>query len=222
MNQQNKLRTLQSHFPKPEKILMACCGFILLGLGVAAMRAIYLGVDPFGALAIGLSIQTGLTFGMILLLLHIPVFIVMLCKARRLIGAGTIIGMFGIGFVIDFFYLIIQRMPFVVSELHLALRLVLLAIALVVFAFGIALYMVSDIGMVPFDAIGVITEDLSGGRIKFRWVRLTGDVLCAGAAFLLGATLGVATIVTAFCLGPLISFFRDRIRAAVECNSNAL
>jgi len=194
-----------------KRILMACGGFTIIGFGVAIMRVLELGVDPFGAFAVGLSNLSGLSFAIILLLLHSPIFIVMLWKTRRLIGAGTVLGMFGIGLMVDLFYYAVRLLPMEIAGLHLAVRLVILAAMLVIFSFGIALYMVADIGIVPYDAIGVVAEDLTGGRLKFKWVRLTMDGICALAAFLLGATLGIATVLTVFCLGPFISFFRERL-----------
>jgi len=191
---------------------MACIGFILLGFGVGIMRAIDLGVDPFGALAVGLSNLTGLSFGTVLVLMHSPFFVLMLCKMRRTIGVGTVLGMIIIGYIVDFFYFMTSIAPIEFMELGLVVRLFLLLITLFIFSFGIAMYIVADIGIVPYDSFGVIMENMTGGKVKFKWARLSADGLCALAAFLLGATLGIATILTVFCLGPLISFFRRHIK----------
>jgi len=195
-----------------KRILLACLGFLIIGFSVAALRAIGLGVDPLGAMTLGFSNLTGLTFGTVLLALHLPVFLVMLWKSRKLIGAGTVIGMVGIGFATDFFYWAFSFAN--IADFYLPIRMAMLLVTIVVFAFGVALYTVAAIGMVPFDAIGLMAEDFSGGRMKFRWGRLTMDAICALTAFLLGSQLGLATILAAFGLGPLIGFFMNKINGS--------
>lgn len=190
---------------KIKRLLLACCGFAIIGFSVAALRVIALGVDPLGAMTLGFSMLTGISFGIILLLIHLPVFLVMLWRARELIGIGTVVGMIGIGFATDFFYWLFSFPQ--ISEWDLYIRVILLVVTIVIFAFGVALYTVAEIGMVPFDAIGLMVEKFSGGKIKFRWGRLAMDGVCALTAFLLGAPLGVATVLTVAGLGPLIGFF---------------
>jgi len=193
-----------------KRITMACIGFALIGFAVAALRLIGLGIDPLGAMTLGFSYLTGLSFGTVLLLIHLPVFVVMYWKTRGFIGIGTVIGMVGIGYATDFFFFLGSF--FAIAELPLALRLGLLVFTVVIFAFGIAIYTVAAIGMVPFDAIGMIAEELTGGKIKFKWGRLGMDAISAFTAFLLGAPLGVATLLAVAGLGPLISWFRQKIK----------
>jgi len=192
------------------RIFLACCGFAIIGFSVAALRVLALGVDPLGAMTLGFSMLTGVSFGIVLLLIHLPVFLVMLWRARELIGIGTVVGMIGIGFATDFFYWVFSFLP--IAEWDVVVRVVLLVVTIVIFAFGVALYTVAEIGMVPFDAIGLMVEKFSGGKVKFRWGRLAMDGVCALTAFLLSAPLGVATILTVAGLGPLIGFFMGQLK----------
>jgi len=204
-----------------KRILQAALGLIILGFGVTLMRIINLGVDPFGAMNLGFSQHTGISFGTFIWISHSPIFLVMLWRARRLIGIGTLMGMFLVGYSIDFFYFIASFTPILEADLHISIRLIALAPTLLIFAFGIALYMEANVGTVPFDACGVIIEEATKGKFKFKWARVMMDGICAATAFLLGAPLGFATILTVVCLGPLINFFRKRlsnkIRKRTEC-----
>jgi len=182
-----------------------------MGLGIAAMRVVNLGLDPFGAMILGISNNTGISFGTTTWIVHSPIFVIMLFRARRLIGVGTILGMFVVGYAINFFYHIASVLEL---EPGLLLRSIGLVIALVIFAFGIALYMVADVGTVPYDSCGVMIEDATNGRVKFKWGRISMDGICLIVAFVLGATLGAGTVLSVFCLGPLISFFRRRLETA--------
>ena len=199
-----------------KRTIMVLLGFIIMGFGIASMRVIDLGLDPFGAMALGFSELSGLSFGTILWICHAPVFLVMLWRARRLIGIGTLLGMFVVGYAIDFFYYIASLTPIMDMQPDTAVRLVALVIALIIFSFGIALYMVADIGTAPYDACGIIIEEATNGKIKFKWGRVMMDGICAVAALLLGVTIGIATGLTVFCLGPFISFFRGKIGAFAE------
>ena len=199
-----------------KRIIMSLLGFLTIGFGIACMRVIDLGIDPFGAMALGFSELTGLSLGTLLWICHAPIFLIMLWRTRRLIGIGTVLGMFVVGYAIDFFYFVASLTPIIDMQPHIIVRLAALVAALVIFAFGVALYMVADIGTVPYDACGIIIEEATNGKFKFKWGRVMMDGICAAAAFLLGVTLGIATILTVFCLGPFISFFRGKIGPFAE------
>ena len=212
----NNFININSLLRHGRKILVAFVGLSLLGLGVALMRVINLGVDPFGAMNLGFSQVTGISFGTFIWISHSPIFVIMLWRARRLIGIGTLMGMFIVGYVIDFFYYFANLIPFSIMDTHLVVRLLLLVPAMLIFSFGIALYMIADVGTVPFDAAGVIIEEATKGKFKFRWARIMMDGICAVIAFALGAPLGVATILTVVCLGPLISYFISLFRVRTK------
>ena len=42
-------------------------------------------------------------------------------------------------------------------------------------------------------------------------MRIATDFICVLTGGLLGATVGVGTVLTAFCMGPIIQFFNEKI-----------
>ena len=48
-------------------------------------------------------------------------------------------------------------------------------------------------------------------KLKYRWCRVATDLVCTVAAFLLGGPIGIGTVVTAFFMGPVISFCDNSI-----------
>lgn len=68
--------------------------------------------------------------------------------------------------------------------------------------------MEADMGIAPYDAFGVIIEKISNRKIPFKVARVLTDVICVAIGFLFGSIVGVATVITAFCMGPLIEVFR--------------
>lgn len=197
------------------RIVLALVGFAIIGFSIALLRLVELGIDPFGAMNLGLSAITGMSFGTLLLISNVPLFILMFVKKRELIGVGTVIGMFGVGYIIDFFYLLLSGVVDATS-FSLMIRVLLLVIALVVLAIGASSYMTANIGMVPYDAFGIVIEELTHKRVSFKWARIGQDFFCAVVAFVLGATIGIATLLTVVCIGPLVSFFRGKFDTLIN------
>ena len=71
-----------------------------------------------------------------------------------------------------------------------------------------ALYITADLGVSTYDAISLHMADRKLG--PYRLLRIGTDLMCVVAGFLMGATVGVCTVVTAFLLGPAIAFLREK------------
>jgi uncharacterized membrane protein YczE len=145
-----------------KRIPLLLLGFILIGFCVGFMRLLDLGIDPFGASLLGISGITGVSFGTLMLLSSVPMLIFIFAKKRTLIGIGTIIAMFAIGYLIDIFYFYINNL--ISIELSLPVRIGLLVITLMILAFGCALTITADLGVITYDALGVVFEDMTGGN----------------------------------------------------------
>ena len=52
-------------------------------------------------------------------------------------------------------------------------------------------------------------------KIKYKWSRVITDLICTGIAFALEGPIGIGTVVTAFCMGPVIAFCDTRISKKV-------
>jgi uncharacterized membrane protein YczE len=170
--------------------------------------------NTFGASLLGISSITGVSFGTLMLLSSIPLLIFIFIKRRTLVGIGTVIAMFAIGYLIDFFYFFMSNL--ILIELSLPVRVGLLVVTLMLLALGCALTITADLGLIAYDAIGIVFEDMTGGKIKFRWIRLGMDLFFAVLAFVLGATVGIATALTVFIVGPFVNFFRDKLQSSTK------
>jgi len=197
-----------------KRIPLLLAGFILIGFCVGFMRLLDLGIDPFGASLLGISGITGVSFGTLMLLSSIPMLIFTFFKKRNLIGIGTVIAMFAIGYLIDFFYFFMSNL--ITVELSLPVTIGLLIVTLILLAFGCTLTITADLGLITYDALGIVFEDMTGGKIKFRWIRLGMDLFFATLAFMLGATVGIATALTVFMVGPFVNFFRDKLQVVTK------
>lgn len=59
-----------------------------------------------------------------------------------------------------------------------------------------------------------------GDSKRFKYIRIACDLVCVLIGWLLGATVGIGTIITAFFMGPLISFFRRTVSEPMRYGKN--
>ena len=106
------------------------------------------------------------------------------------------------------------------TELSLAGQVVLFAGAFILLCFSASLYITADLGVSAYDAVALIlTNKFHLG--KFKFVRITTDVVCVAvgvACYILSCgtkgletVVGVATIITAFGMGPFIDWFNRKL-----------
>ena len=197
-----------------KRIILLLLGFLIIGFSVATLRFIDLGMDPFGAMTLGLAESFRITFGTVMMVVQVLLFIAVATKRRDLVGIGTIIGMFGIGYIVDGLYLLMNIT--IEGNITLAIRLVVLIAILIVVSFGVSLVITANLGLIPYDALGLVIEDVTTGKLKFNWVRMGTDAFCAVIAFLLGAPIGIATFMTVFMIGPFVNFFKNKVGKIVR------
>ena len=91
----------------------------------------------------------------------------------------------------------------------LVVRIILLILGVVIMCFASSLYFTANLGVSTYDAVSLIMTDKKLG--KFRYLRIATDLFCVIAGFLLGGIVGIGTVITAFFMGPLIDFFKQKI-----------
>ncbi len=200
------------------RILMSALGVAICGISVGMFKHAALGVDPFQSLMSGLDAVIPISFGT----LYVIVNLVLLCFAlmfdRKKIGLATLINLFLLGYIAQFSQSCAQRL---LPEPTLAVRLVLLAVAIVIMCLASAFYFTANLGVSTYDALALIWSEKQS-RIKFPICRvitdfvcvLGGVALCRLAGFKLKQILGevgIGTIITAFFMGPLIEFFNQKV-----------
>ena len=185
---------------------MTLVGVALCGTSVGMARHAGFGTDPFTVLVIGLDNGLRLGYGIIFTALAAMLLVGVFLLQRRLIGLSTIFTLVGLGFFVEHSN---QIATLLMPHPSLALRIVELAASLVLLSLASALYYTADQGVSPYDAVALILADRTG--VPFRFCRIGTDSVCVLVGFILGATLGVGTIATALCMGPLVDLFIRRL-----------
>ena len=187
------------------RLWMSLLGVLLCGVSVALFKVSAFGLDPYQCFMGGLDRTIPIRYGT----LHILVSIVLLVNAvrmdQRLLGVSTILNLLFLGYVVDGTSWLLRAL---FGAPSLALRAVLMAVALPVTCYAAALYYSADMGVSVYDAIALHVS--AAKSWPFRFVRIGTDLACVLIGLALGEKPGVGTIITAFCMGPLISFMRGK------------
>ena len=196
------------------RLWMTAVGVLLSGFSVGMFQNSLMGLDPFQVFAHGLYVrffhQTD--FGTFYLFLNLAILIFdLLCLERHLIGIATFINMFLLGYVVDFSTWLWKA---VFPQPGIGIRIFLLAAGLLVLCFASAMYFDGDLGVSTYDALALTMSERMK-KIPVRFIRITTDICCVLIGVLCGFAggirPGIGTILTAFCMGPFIEFFRRTI-----------
>ncbi|MDU4587754.1 hypothetical protein [Clostridium sp.] len=187
---------------KTRRILMAFTGVIITGMSVGMFQAASLGTDPFTSFTTGLCNLTGLSFGLFYSILCACMLIFVFVVDKRYIGLATIFNLFGNGFIADITRNFIEG---IVVNPSFLFRVVLLILGVVIMCFAASLYFTADLGVSAYDAVSKIMADKK--IAQFRFCRIITDVTCVIVGFVLKASVGIGTIITALFMGPLIQWF---------------
>ena len=196
-----------------KRILYMILGVCCIGIGTVCLRFAGFGTDPFSCMNLGVSNHLPISYGTCQLTINLLLFIPVLLLCPKSFGIGALFNMFGIGYIVELCLWLCGLFGLTVENITdlLTVRILFLIVGIVIFCFGVALYMECDLGVAPYDMIGQIVEDRTDGKIKFKWVRVSLDLLCMLIGFFLGGSIGVATVGVAFFTGPVVSWFRDKI-----------
>ncbi len=184
------------------RFLMALTGVIITGVSVGIFQAASLGTDPFTSFIIGLCNLTGLSFGIFYSILCAVMLIFVYIFNKHYIGLATILNLIGNGFIADITRNIIEG---IIINPSFLVKIILLTIGVILMCFGASLYFTADLGVSAYDAISKIMSD---NRVaQFRFCRIITDMICVVIGFVLRASIGIGTIITALFMGPLIQWF---------------
>lgn len=185
---------------------MTVSGVLIAGFSVGMFNYSAFGMDPFQVLAHGIWMHLPLGYGMFYSILNLVMLIFIFIIDKRKIGLGTVINIFLLGYVVQFSSWLFQAW---LPEPSLGLKLLFLCLGIIIMCFGSSLYFTGDLGVSTYDAVALIIAEKKS--VRFQYCRIGSDFICTLSGFLLGATVGAGTVITAFFMGPVISFFNRKV-----------
>ena len=191
----------------PRRFVMSCVGVLLTAASIAMFTKSAFGTDPFTTFVLGVTKVVGARYGMMYTLINLGIIAVVALVARQNIGLATPVTIFLSGFVTEGCIFLLNRC---LPEPGLMVRIVLIGSGIVLQCLATALYYTGNLGVSAYDACALGLHQRLGW--PFRFCRIGTDLLCVGIGFSCGAIVGVGTVITAFCMGPLVDFF-NRVMA---------
>ena len=185
---------------------MTVLGVLTAGFSVGIFNFSMFGMDPFQVLAHGIWSHFKIGFGTFYMMINLIMLVAVFLIDKSKIGLGTLINIFLLGYVVQFSS---WRFDTLMPDPGLAVRIGALLIGIVIISFGSALYFTGDLGVSTYDAVALILSEKKVA--KFQYCRIATDILCTLIGFLLGAVVGIGTVVTAFFMGPIIAFFNKAV-----------
>ena len=187
----------------PQRVLRLYGGLALFGWSEALLVEAGLGLLPWDVFHQGLERKIGLTIGIWSVLVGIVVLLLWI-PLRERPGLGTVSNALLIGPCID---LSVVFMP---TPDAMWLRVTYVVVAIVGNAFATALYIGARFGPGPRDGLMTGLVRRTGGSVRI--VRTYIEVLVVISGFLLGGTLGIATLLFVLTIGPLVQIFLPLLR----------
>jgi uncharacterized membrane protein YczE len=208
-----KAKTLAMNLVRPHmgrRLVVLAASLIIIGLCVAVFKTVGFGTDPGSTFSLGISARTGVSFGTCQLVFNLLLFFPVIWLDLSRIGIGTVGNMVGLGYIADFF---MRRLEALIPPEGFSMteQILLFAVSMAGFLIAASFYMVVDMGVAPYDAVPQLIAAHTT-KWSFRSVRTLWDISLLSTGFLLGAAVGLTTLITGFCLGPAIAFVSSRVK----------
>lgn len=172
-------------------------GLVLYGASIALMVRSELGLDPWNVLHQGISRQTGVRLGMVVIAVSVVV-LALWVPLRERPGIGTVSNVILVGLAVDG---VLAVLP---GPLPLWVRVAFLIGGIVLNGVATGLYIGAGLGPGPRD--GLMTG-LARRGWSLRLVRTMIEVSVLAAGWLLGGTVGIGTVLYAVSIGPLAHYW---------------
>ncbi|MDC0941657.1 hypothetical protein OAT62_02845 [Gammaproteobacteria bacterium] len=182
--------------PKPLTLIILCFGLFLFGLGESLIITASAGMSPWTVLAEGLSITTGLSIGALTFLISLGVLLLWI-PLKQQAGVGTILNVIIIAAVIEW------SLPYLPHPESYAIQIIQAIVGTLVVGIASGIYLIANLGPGPRD--GLMTGCQKATNLPIAWVRVFLEITVISIGYALGGTIGLATIIFAFCVGPAVS-----------------
>jgi uncharacterized membrane protein YczE len=196
----------QLRIPRARRLVQLYAGLVLYGLSMALLVRSGLGVMPWDVLHQGLSRQLGWSLGTVTIVVGALVLLAWI-PLRERPGLGTVSNVVVIGVALD------AALAVLPEPGSLAVRTALVPAGIALNAVATAAYIGVRLGPGPRD--GLMTGLVRRTGRSVRLVRTSIEVTVVAAGWLLGGTLGVATVLYALAIGPLVQLLLPRLTVAV-------
>lgn len=193
------------HLAKRIIIVVAACS--MMAFSMSWLTLTNLGTDTFTNLNQAIVAKTGWSFGNWQAFLNVILFVfVLIFGTGNNFGFGTLANMFLIGYEMDLFALMWNRiLPDGLFD-SLEKRVLLMIPGLAVFIISCAVYMDIGLGTSPCDAISFIVKERWLKKVPFTVVRMGYDFSMIAIAFAFSHRVYPITVLMSLFMGAAVEY----------------
>ena len=181
---------------KDKSWLRFTLGLIIVSIGIVLTVKAQLGVSPWNVFHIGLTKHFSVSLGQASQLTGLVIIIMSFLIAKIKPTVATVINMFLVGFLIDII------MPWIVKPNILITQYLYLISGVVIFSFGVGVYISGECGTGPRDSLMMALDRKLNYRLAVIRNSIEFTVLVVG--YLLGGPVGIGTVLVALLVGPIV------------------
>ncbi|GAA3728212.1 membrane protein [Leifsonia bigeumensis] len=170
-------------------------GLFLYGIAIAMMIRAAIGISPWDVLAQGISLRTGIPFGLVTNIVGVVVLLLWIPLRQRL-GIGTVLNALLIGPSAEVGLWLIPLQD------NIWMRILLFVGGLLLLAIATGLYIGARFGPGPRDGLMTGINKKYGVRIWI--VRTSIEIVVLVIGWILGGNVGFGTLAFALLVGPLV------------------
>jgi uncharacterized membrane protein YczE len=180
------------------RVVQLYIGLVLYGASAALQLRAGLGLDPWDVFHQGISEHSGLSIGVVSIIVGAAVLLLWI-PLRQRPGLGTVSNVVVVGLAMD------ATLALVPDVQSMGVRIPLLALAIVLNGAATGLYISARFGPGPRDGLMTGLHRRTGRSL--RLVRTGIEVAVLATGFVLGGSVGVGTVAYALAIGPLSQLF---------------
>ena len=180
------------------RLIQLYVGLALYGASSALLVEAGLGLEPWNVLHQGLAELTGLTIGVVSIVVGAAVLLLWI-PLRQRPGLGTVSNVFVVGIAMD------GTLTLVPDVHSLAVRIPLLLAGILLNGVATGLYISARFGPGPRDGLMTGLHRRTGRSV--RLMRTAIELAVVATGFILGGTVGIGTVLYAVSIGPLAQLF---------------
>ncbi len=193
-----------------KRVLLTLVSVLMMGVTLSVLNIVNWGMDSFSYMNISIANKIGWSMGNWQMLLNIIMFIPVVLWGRKYLGLGTIFNMVLVGYTLDFCTWIWQKVNLEALLVSAPVRAVVMLLSVVAFVFVAAIYMSTELGTSPFDALPMMIGERFP-KMPFTFIRFGWDLTAVVIGFLLSGKVQIVTILMVLFLGKTISFVKGHI-----------
>jgi len=182
-------------------------GLVLYGVSMALQIRAGLGLDPWDVFHQGVADRTGLSFGMVVIVVGAAVLLAWV-PLRQRPGIGTVSNVFVIGGAVD------GALALIPDAGSTAVGVAMLVAGVGLNGVAAGAYIGAGLGPGPRDGLMTGLTRRTGWSI--RLVRTGIEVAVLSVGWLLGGVVGLGTVAYAILIGPLVQFFLPRVTVRLD------